>query len=96
MAIQFEWDREKAALNLKKHHVSFEEASTVFQDPFGHIFDDENHSIGERREMIIGHSVLNRLLIVHFVEKSKERIRIFSARLATKTERHDYEEHANY
>lgn len=58
MAIHFEWDREKAALNVKKHRVSFEEAATVFHDPFARIFDDKDHSIHEFREIIIGHSAL--------------------------------------
>ena len=83
MSLIFEWDSQKAISNIKKHGVSFEEATTVFSDPIAYIFDDEWHSIGERREIIIGHSVQNRLLLVCFTEKSKGVIRIFSSRLAT-------------
>lgn len=54
--MEFEWDQSKAASNLKKHGVSFEEAKTVFANPIAVIFDDEAHSIIEQREIIIGHS----------------------------------------
>ena len=54
MNLQFEWNREKARLNIEKHGVSFEEAKAVFQDPLACIFDDEWHSVGEQREIIIG------------------------------------------
>ncbi|OQY43747.1 MAG: hypothetical protein B6242_14145 [Anaerolineaceae bacterium 4572_78] len=97
MNLKFEWDKEKAALNLKKHNVSFEEASTVFSDPFAFIFYDEEHSTPEEwREIIIGHSHQNRLLLTCFVERIEDIIRIFSSRLATKRERKDYEEHAYF
>lgn len=56
MSLIFEWDSQKAISNIKKHGVSFEEAKTVFSDPIAYIFDDEWHSIGKRREIIIGHS----------------------------------------
>ena len=92
MSLQFEWNPTKAALNLKRHQVSFDEASTVFDDPLACIFDDEDHSQDEHREMIIGHSILKRLLLVCFTERAEDRIRIFSARLVTKHERKDYEE----
>jgi uncharacterized DUF497 family protein len=91
MELEFEWDAEKAEANLRKHRVSFEEASTVFGDPLALIFDDEAHSLDEFREIIIGHSDRNRLLLVSFTERSPK-IRIISARRATKTERRDYEE----
>jgi uncharacterized DUF497 family protein len=94
MSLQFEWDSKKAALNVKRHQVSFDEASTVFDDPLACIFDDTDHSQEERREMIIGHSILKRLLLVCFTERAEDRIRIFSACLATKHERKDYEEGA--
>ena len=96
MSVRFEWDKDKAVLNLKKHQVSFDEASTVFDDPVACIFDDEGHSIGEHREIIIGHSVNNRLLVVCFTERVEDVVRIFSARLATKRERKDHEENANF
>lgn len=52
--MKFEWDPRKAASNRKKHEVSFEEALTVFADPLARIFDDEDHSLDEPREIIIG------------------------------------------
>ena len=80
-------------LNLKKHGVSFEEAKTVFDNPLAVIFDDEAHSIDESREIIIGHSQRNRLLLVVFTERSSS-IRIISTRLATRKEREDYEQNS--
>jgi len=91
MSVKFEWDPKKAALNLSKHGVAFEEAVTVFADPLAKIFDDESHSIGEQREIVVGHSVNQNLLLVCFTAQA-ESIRIFSAREATKRERKDYEE----
>lgn len=96
MNLTFEWNKDKAASNLKKHKISFDEASTVFDDPLACIFDDEDRSQDEHREIIIGHSMLNRLLIVCFTERALERVRIFSARLTTKKERKDYEENARF
>lgn len=90
MNLQFEWDDQKARLNLKKHGINFEGAKTVFSDPLAYIFDDEWHSVGEKREIIIGHDRDNRLLLVCFTERANK-IRIISARLATKKERQDYE-----
>jgi len=91
MSLKFEWDRKKATSNPSEHGVSFEEALTVFGDPLARIFDDEDHSIEEQREIIIGHSVKERLLIVCFTAQG-ESVRIFSARKATRRERKDYEE----
>jgi uncharacterized DUF497 family protein len=91
--MEFEWNEFKAATNIQKHGVSFEEAQTVFSNPLAVIFDDEAHSSEEQREIIIGHSRNNRLLLVSFTERSKV-IRIISARLATRTEREDYEQNA--
>jgi len=91
MSLKFEWDRRKAASNLSKHRVPFEEALTVFADLLARIFDDEEHSIEEEREIIIGHSVKRRLLVVCFAARG-ESVRIFSARKATRRERRDYEE----
>ena len=90
--LQFEWDRRKAASNLRKHGVSFDEASTVFHDSLGLIFDDGDHSIDEPREIIVGHSATGRLLLVSFVERRENVIRIISARTTTTSERDDYEE----
>ncbi len=91
MSLKFEWDRKKAAFNLSGHNVPFEEALTVFGDPLARIFDDEDHSIKEQREIIIGHSVKRRLLVVCFTAQ-EDSVRIFSARKATRRERKDYEE----
>jgi uncharacterized DUF497 family protein len=93
--MRFEWDPRKAAANLKKHRVSFDEATTVFKNPLARIFYDEEHSAYERREIIIGHSILGRLVLVSFTERAEEIVRIFSARLATKKEREDYEENVS-
>jgi uncharacterized DUF497 family protein len=95
MDLQFEWDEQKANLNLKKHSINFEEARAVFVDPLAYIFDDEWHSVGEKREIIIGHDGQNRLLLVSFTERA-HKIRIISARLATKKERKDYEEYTGF
>jgi uncharacterized DUF497 family protein len=92
MAYRFEWDRRKSQSNWDKHRVSFDEASTVFDNPHARIFDDELHSQYEKREIIVGHSVNNRLLIVCFTARPNERIRIISARLPTLKERKAYEE----
>jgi len=91
MSLKFEWDRRKAASNLSKHRVSFEEALTVFADPLARIFDDEDHSIEEQREIIVGHSAKERLLVVCFTSQG-ESVRIFSVRKATRRERKDHEE----
>lgn len=91
MNLKFEWDRKKAASNLSKHGVSFEEALTVFSDSLARIFDDEDHSIEQHREIIIGHSAKNRPLVVCFTAQG-ESVRIFSARTTTRRERKDYEE----
>ena len=90
---EFEWDAEKARENLKKHGVTFEEALTVFADPLARIFDDADHSANERRELIVGHSAQERLLVVGFTER-QPRTRIIGAREATSHERRTYEENA--
>lgn len=87
----FEWDDEKAAKNLAKHGVSFDEAETVFADPFAGIAPDPDHSERERREIAAGLSAAGRLLLVSFVER-RESIRIISARELTPSERRLYEE----
>ena len=96
MNVRFEWDLKKADANLRKHGISFEEARTVFNDPFAVIFDDEDHSGSEAREIIIGHSIRNRLSLVCFTERVRGIIRIFSARLVTRKERRDYEENHKF
>ena len=91
MDLEFEWHIDKAASNEKKHGVTFDEAMTVFADPLAVIFDDEEHSAEEPREIIVGHSAEGRLLLVSFTERQNA-VRIISARRATKRERKDYEE----
>src|SRR5436309_205695 len=75
----------------RNHEVAFDEAVTVFADPLANIFDDPDHSDDERRELIIGHSAEQHLLVVSFTERER-RTRIISARQATARERKDYEE----
>ena len=91
MSLRFEWDPNKAEANLAKHEISFEEAMTVFADPLARIFPDEEHSVDELREIIIGHSARRQLILVNFTSID-DRVRIFSARKATRRERKDYEE----
>jgi uncharacterized DUF497 family protein len=91
--MMFEWDKSKATANLKKHGVSFEEAKSVFDNVLAVIFDDEAHSVGEKREIIIGHSRNNRLLLISFTERPNA-IRVISPRLATRRERENYEQNA--
>ena len=89
--LSFEWDSKKENINLKKHRITFLEASTVFGDRFARIANDEAHSITESREIIMGESSHHKLLLVVFTELA-DRIRIISARLATPYERQCYEE----
>ena len=89
--IRFEWDSRKVAINRRKHGVSYEEATTVFADPLAFIFDDATHSRYESREIIIGHSAKNRLIIISFTERADNIVRLISARPATRKEREDYE-----
>ena len=85
--IKFEWHASKAAVNLKKHQVSFEEAQTVFYDDFAVQFFDEQHSQAEERFLLLGMSVHSKLLLVcHCERQGGEVIRIISARKATKRE----------
>jgi uncharacterized DUF497 family protein len=89
--MEFEWDESKAAVNLSKHGVAFEEAKTVFNDPLYIDFYDPDHSHDERRYLIIGESRQGRLLLVSYTERGNV-IRLISAREATRTERKVYEE----
>ena len=91
MSLLFEWDANKDKKNVAKHGISFEEAMTVFADPLARIFPDEEHSVEELREIIIGYSVRRHLILVNFTGTGGY-VRIFSARRATRTERKDYEE----
>ena len=89
--MQFEWSENKAASNLSKHGVSFEEAKTVFDDPLYVDFYDPDHSEDEERYLIVGESSRGRLLIVSYIERG-DSIRLLSARELTRTEREAYEE----
>jgi len=89
--MEFEWDEEKAAANLAKHKVSFDEAKTVFDDPLYVDFYDPDHSHKEHRYLIVGESQQGRLLIVSYTE-SGDATRLISAREVTSKERKAYEE----
>jgi len=91
VALEFEWDPHKAAANLAKHAVSFEDAATVFGDPLGRIMADPRHSAEEERLVLLGLSRGKRLLAVMYVDRGGA-IRIISARRATPRERRTYEE----
>jgi hypothetical protein len=87
----FEWDETKAASNLRKHKISFEEASTVFADDLALSGRDPDHSIEEHRHITFGMSNKDRLLAVAHTDRGNK-IRIISARLATRPERKMYED----
>jgi hypothetical protein len=69
MKLRFEWDEEKAKANLKKHKVDFDEATTVFTDPFSITIDDPDHSVDEQRYIDIGSSAADRVLVVVYTER---------------------------
>lgn len=87
----FEWNPEKARINLAKHGVSFDEASTIFGDLLSRTFDDPKHSFEEQRFVVIGHSATGRLLFVSHTDDGKT-VRIISAMEVTFAERKQYEE----
>ena len=91
MDLTFEWDKEKAKINQRKHKINFEEAKTIFGDSFSITISDQVHSIGEERYIDIGRSIKGQLLVVVYTERNKT-IRIISCRKATSTERRIYEE----
>jgi hypothetical protein len=91
MKLNFEWDEDKAETNLKKHRVSFDEATTLFIDPFSITIPDPDHSVNEQRYIDIGSSDNGRVLIVVYTERSSN-IRIINCRKATSSERKLYEE----
>lgn len=88
--MEFEWDDAKATSNTQMHKVSFHEASSAFADPLGAIFSDPDHSIDEDREILVGYSERNRLLIVSFTMRGNN-IRIISARIANSSEQRNHE-----
>ena len=87
---KFDWDEEKAQHNLNKHGISFEEATSVFDDPLFLTFADPKHSRNKRRFIIMGESATGRLLVVSYTDRS-ETIRLISARPITNKERKAYE-----
>jgi len=87
----FEWDLKKAAINFKKHGVSFEEAVTVFGDSFSLTFSDPDHTHDESRFLTVGLSGNGRVLIISHTDRA-ENVRIINARKMTKRERKFYEE----
>jgi uncharacterized protein len=89
----FEWDRSKASSNQRKHHVSFEEAVTVFYDPLAATWGDPDHSENESRMITIGYSARGHLLIVSHAERGNT-TRLISARRATPGERKRHESEA--
>ncbi len=94
--IRFDWDPLKGETNLRKHGVTFEEASTVFHDPYGLIIEDPEHSWDEERFVLLGLSWQSRLLIVcHCYRGEAGEIRIISARKATRHESKAHETRRN-
>lgn len=91
MKLSFEWDEEKAKTNFKKHRVSFDEAMTVFFDPFSIMISDPDHSVDEQRYIDIGSFDKGRMLVGVYTER-RSNIPIISCRKATPTERKLYEE----
>ena len=91
--LEFEWDAAKSRANIKKHGVSFEESATVFGDPNSLTIPDAQHSGTEKRWVILGRSIAGRLLVVVYTERG-ERIRLISARPASRKERLVYEENS--
>jgi len=89
--MEFEWDSNKAKLNLEKHGISFHEAATVLNDPLSFTFPDPAHSRGENRYVIIGTSQFGQLLVVAHTDRGNK-VRIISARKATSREKRFYEE----
>jgi uncharacterized protein len=96
--MQFEWDEKKAAGNLKKHGVSFDEATTAFADPLGLDGEDIDHSSRESRRLRLARSLSGRLLVIAYTIRRpghEEATRIISARRASRQERSTYEEKAD-
>ncbi len=92
MELIFEWDEDKAQENLQKHGIAFEEAKTVFNDPFLITFFDDEHSDAEDRYISIGVASNRKVLLVVHTERGKFVIRLISCRKATLSERRVYEE----
>ena len=93
--LEFEWDRQKAADNARKHGVTFSEAAMAFTDPLGREWPDVEHSDDERRITMIGESEGGKLLVVVYTRR-RFRLRIISGRRATRRERQAYEQQDQY
>lgn len=91
MVLRFTWDPAKAATNVQKHGVTFEEAVTAFGDPLSVTVPDPDHSAGEERFVLVGRSKQGRLLVVIHTDVGPT-IRLISARRANRREHHAYEE----
>ena len=89
-AMLFDWDEEKATSNLTKHNISFDEATSVFDDPLFLTFADPEHSLQEQRFIIMGESTKGQLLVVSYTERAGK-TRLISARPVTRKERKAYE-----
>jgi hypothetical protein len=89
--VVYEWNAAKAKANIEKHGVSFDEAATVFLDPLALTFPDPYHSGGEEREITIGYTIGDEVVFVSHCQRG-ERVRIISARRATRREHRQYEE----
>ncbi|MDJ0597960.1 MAG: BrnT family toxin [Crocosphaera sp.] len=89
--MEFEWNPDKAIKNIQKHNVSFTEAATIFNDPLSLTYPDPDHSLYENRYITIGLSQTGKIIILAHTDRNNK-IRIISARLATRQERRFYEE----
>jgi uncharacterized DUF497 family protein len=89
--MNFEWDSEKAAENLERHRISFEEAATAFGDPLSITVGDPDHSEAEDRYVLLGMTFRGRLVVVVHTDRG-ENVRLISARLASRRERQSYEQ----
>jgi uncharacterized DUF497 family protein len=89
--VVYEWDTRKAAANLRKHRVAFTEAATVFLDPLAVTYQDPDHSETEHRYITVGESTRGGVILVSHLDR-RDRIRIISARRATRKEAHEYRE----
>ena len=90
MSVSFEWNQLKADANKRKHRVTFDEAATAFSDPLSITISDPAHSSTEKRFILMGTTVRQRLLVAVFSYRG-DNIRIISARMATRSERQSYE-----
>ena len=89
--MNFEWESEKAAENLERHGIAFEEAATAFGDPLSITIGDPDHSEAEDRFILLGMTFRGRLVVVVHTDRG-ENVRLISARLATRRERQSYEQ----